>query len=260
MTFEERLQQMLARVASGQTKPESAMEELRHLPFQDLDFAKIDQHRLLRQGMAEVIFCPGKTPTQVSEIAEALQASTDLVLASRADADFAQQVLNHYIENHADKLPTSYNEQARMLVWGKIPEADPSLGKVAIVTAGTADLSVAHEAQLVLQCNRIKNDLIADVGVAGLQRVIESLPRLQDADVCIVIAGMDGVLPSVVGGLLACPVIACPSSIGYGSAFEGLSALLTMLNSCAAGITVVNIDNGFGAAVAAFRILHSRCK
>lgn len=261
MMLEERLRLLLARVASGETQAESAMEELRHLPFEDLDFAKVDQHRQLRQGIPEVIFCPGKTPAQVLGIAKALLKKNDFVLASRAEASFAEEVLRLDKESGASSgASPQYFAEACALVWGEIPTADPALGKVTIVTAGTSDLPVAREADFVLKSSAIETDLVIDVGVAGLHRVIESLPRLQSADVCIVIAGMDGVLPSVVGGLVASPVIACPSSVGYGASFEGLAALLTMLNSCAAGITVVNIDNGFGAAVAAFRILSMKRK
>lgn len=260
--LDERLRLLLAKVASGETHADTALEELRKLPFQDLGFAKVDQHRQLRQGLPEVIFCPGKTADQVREIAMKLLEQNDLVIATRASKELAESVLQPDLAAEPkDRNRTGrYFDDARAIVWGTLPQTKTHLGKVVVVTAGTSDLPVAREAEIVLEAAGIDVSVIADVGVAGLHRVISALPKLQEADVCIVIAGMDGVLSSVVGGLVACPVIACPSSIGYGAAFEGLAALLTMLNSCAAGITVVNIDNGFGAAIAAYRILHSKAR
>lgn len=245
---EERLRLLLTRVAKGELSEEAAIEELRNLPFEGIEFATIDHHRHLRQGLPEVIYCPGKSAQQISEIANRLYKNHNLVLATRCSAEQAAELKS--ISPKANHIA-----DARAMLWGEIPEADRSRGHVAVVTAGTADLPVAKEAALVLSSCAISNSLTADVGVAGLHRVLHVLPSLKEASVCIVIAGMDGVLPSVVGGLLKGPVIACPTSTGYGSSFDGLSALLTMLNSCAAGVTVVNIDNGFGAAVAAFRIL-----
>lgn len=255
MMFEERLRILLAKVASGEVRTEAAMAELRNLPFNDLGFARVDQHRQLRQGMPEIIFCPGKTSKQINQIAGKLLHNNDFVLATRASVDQANEVLAL-----SESKSVSYLAEAKSLVWGSLPEPKDELGTVAVVTAGTSDLPVAKEAELVLKAAGIRSKLIADVGVAGLHRVLDALTDLRQAKVCIVIAGMDGVLPSVLGGLLACPVIACPSSIGYGSSFDGLAALLTMLNSCAAGVSVVNIDNGFGAAMAAFRIVQGNTK
>ncbi|MBX9687627.1 MAG: nickel pincer cofactor biosynthesis protein LarB [Candidatus Obscuribacterales bacterium] len=248
---EERLKQLLQKVASSELTIEAAMHELKHLPFEDLGFAKIDHHRQLRQGHAEVIYSPGKTAAQIVEISGRLKPHAALRLATRASAEQAAAILELDPE-------AVYDPDAQMLIWGEFPAIDSALGSVAILTAGTADLKLAAEAELTLKAAAIKSVLISDVGVAGLHRIVKHLDTLSRADVCIVIAGMDGALPSVVGGLLKAPVIACPCSSGYGAAFEGLAALLTMLNSCAAGLTVVNIDNGFGAAMAAIRILQCR--
>jgi len=245
---EENIRKLLARVANGETSQEQALDELRLLPFEGVGFANIDHHRQLRQGMPEVIFCPGKTAAQIVEIAEKLSQHHELILATRADEDLAVAV------RHSSKA-AQYHPESRILSWGKMPAPEPDFASVTIVTAGTSDLPVAREAEFILSACAVPNELIADVGVAGLHRVLHHLPRLQKTAVCIVVAGMDGVLASVVGGLVKCPVIACPTSVGYGSSFNGLAPLLTMLNSCASGVTVVNIDNGFGAAMAAFRIV-----
>lgn len=251
---QDRLKELLQKVAAGDLSVSLAMDDLKHMPFEDLGFAKVDHHRHLRQGMAEVIFSPGKTAAQIVEIASSLQKHNDLVIATRATAELAQAVC------HLDS-DAAYVDDAWSLVWGALPERgqlDPSKGHVAIVSAGTSDWRVAKEAELILAANRVSSEPISDVGVAGLHRIAGQIGKLQAADVCIVIAGMDGVLPSVVGGMVECPVIACPTSTGYGASFDGLAPLLTMLNSCASGVTVVNIDNGFGAAVAAIRILRRR--
>lgn len=243
----DRLQQILNTVASGQMSPEQALELLRDLPYDDLGFAKLDTHRALRQGIPEVIFCQGKTPQQVIDIAKRFRTKHQLVLASRADAGMAQTVLQ--------AIPDAvYHELGRMLVFGSIPDPDESLPVVAVVTAGTADLPVAEEAALVLQSQAVPILRLSDVGVAGIHRLLGNLDTLRKASVVVVVAGMDGALPSVVGGLLEAPVIAVPTSVGYGASFQGLAGLLTMLNSCAAGLTVCNIDNGFGAAIAAIKI------
>ncbi len=226
------------------------MDLLRNLPYEELGFAKIDLHRSLRQGLPEVIFCPGKTAKQVVEIAHRLKQHHELVLASRATPELAAAVLPQL-------QGAIYNELGRMLIFGPLPQPDDSVPAVAIVTAGTADLPVAEEAAVILQSTAIPLVQVTDVGVAGIHRLLGNLELLQSAAVTIVVAGMDGALPSVVGGLLDSPVIAVPTSIGYGASFQGLAALLTMLNSCAAGLTVVNIDNGFGAAVAATKIISS---
>ncbi len=248
---EERLRDLIAKVASGEINEASAFERLRNLPYEDIGFANVDHHRQLRQGLPEVIFCPGKTSQQILGIAAKLSHQNKLVIASRVNAEQAEEITKA-------SQTANYLADSRTILWGDIPEAVEELGHVLIVTAGTSDLPVAREAEIILQCCSISTKLIADVGVAGLHRVITRIPDLREAKVCIVIAGMDGVLPSVVGGLVDCPVIACPTSVGYGASFDGLAALLTMLNSCSSGLTVVNIDNGFGAAIAAFRIMRAR--
>jgi NCAIR mutase (PurE)-related protein len=246
----ERLQAILNTVARGELSPEQALDTLRDLPFEDLGFAKVDLHRALRQGMPEVIFCPGKTSQQVVEICKRLKQHHALVLASRATPEQATAVLAQIPE-------AVYHELGKMIVCGSIPNPDESLPSVAVLTAGTADLPVAEETAIVLQSQGVPVLRLSDVGVAGIHRLLGNVDTLRKASVIVVVAGMDGALPSVVGGLVDIPVIAVPTSVGYGASFHGLAALLTMLNSCAAGITVCNIDNGFGAAVAAFRMVRS---
>jgi NCAIR mutase (PurE)-related protein len=228
--------------------PSAALERLRHLPFEDLSFARVDHHRALRQGQPEVVFCEGKTVEQVVAICERLEAATGSFLGTRA----AQAT--------ADRLSARFPR----LVWNSLartvylPPAQPrpqtDTGTILIVTAGTSDLPVAEEAAVVADAFGHRVARLTDVGVAGLHRLLSSGEQLREAKVVIVVAGMEGALPSVVGGLVAVPVIAVPTSVGYGASFGGLAALLGMLNSCAAGVTVVNIDNGFGAAAAASRI------
>lgn len=246
----QRLTAILNAVARGETAVETAMQELSALPFADLGFAKVDLHRTLRQGLPEVIFCPGKQVEQIVGIANRLRESHSLVIATRAEREVAQRVLE--LDRNA-----SFDASARIIYWGEVPPADPELPVVALLTAGTADLPVADEAAFVLATLRIPVLRFNDVGVAGIHRLLEHYEQIRTASATIVVAGMDGALPSVVAGLVAAPVIAVPTSVGYGASFEGLAALLTMLNSCAAGITVVNIDNGFGAAVAAHRLIAS---
>jgi len=221
------------------------MEKLRHLPFEDLGFARIDHHRQIRRGFPEVIFCPGKTTEQIIRIFEALAARGNNVLATRAKPEVFEAL------SATGKFPgVRYEEMARAIVLEQ-SELPPAKAVLPIVTAGTADMPVAMEAKVTAEIMGQQAELICDVGVAGLHRLFGYLPKLQKANILIVVAGMEGALASVVGGLVSCPVIAVPTSVGYGSSFEGLSALLTMLNSCASGITVVNIDNGFSAAVTA---------
>jgi len=215
------------------------------MPFEDLGFACIDHHRQIRRGFPEVIFCPGKTTEHIIKIFENLAAKGNNVLATRANPEIFETLAK------TGKFPKArYEELARAIVLEqKEPPASSSV--LPIVTAGTADLPVASEAQVTAEIMGQKTELICDVGVAGLHRLFKHLPKLQNANIVIVVAGMEGALASVVGGLVSCPVIAVPTSVGYGSSFEGLSALLTMMNSCAAGVTAVNIDNGFSAAVTA---------
>ena len=235
----------MKQVRNGKIGIEQAIDKLRVLPFEDLGFACVDHHRHLRRGFPEVIFCPGKTTEQIIKIFESLAAKGNNVLATRAE----EQVFEALAKTK--KFPKArYEKLARAIVLEQKKQS-PSKSILPIVTAGTADLPVATEAKVTAEIMGQRTELICDVGVAGLHRLFGHLPKLQKANVIIVVAGMEGALASVVGGLVSCPVIAVPTSVGYGSSFEGLSALLTMLNSCASGVTVVNIDNGFSAAVTA---------
>lgn len=243
----EALAALLRDVAAGRTDPDAALAQLRHFPSESLPFATLDHHRALRQGQAEVVFCEGKTTEQVVAICGRLAAATGSFLGTRATAGQAAALV-------AEHPRARWHELARIV---HLPPADPvrNTGRALVVSAGTSDLPVAEEAAIVLEAFGHEVDRLADVGVAGLHRVLAAGDRLREADVVIVVAGMEGALPSVVGGLVSRPVIAVPTSVGYGAAFGGLAALLGMLNSCAAGVTVVNIDNGFGAAAAASRML-----
>ena len=210
-----------------------------------MGFACVDHHRQIRRGFPEVIYCPGKTTEQIIKIFESLAAKGNNVLATRAEEHVFDALAG------TKKFPRArYEKSARAIVLEQ-KKPKPSKNAIPIVTAGTADLPVASEAKVTAEIMGQRTELICDVGVAGLHRLFGHLPRLQKANIVIVVAGMEGALASVIGGLVSCPVIAVPTSVGYGSSFEGLSALLTMLNSCAAGVTVVNIDNGFSAAVTA---------
>ncbi len=244
----EHLRQLLEQVKSGQLEIDQAMEKLRHLPFEDLGFARVDHHRQLRRGFPEVIFCPGKANDQIIRIFESLAAKGNNVLATRAQPEVFEALAR------TGKFPKArYEELARAIVLEQ-QEVPQSKSVLPIVTAGTADIPVAMEAKVTAEIMGQRTELTCDVGVAGLHRLFGCLPRLQQANIIIVVAGMEGALASVLGGLVSCPVIAVPTSVGYGTSFQGLSALLTMLNSCASGITVVNIDNGFSAAVTATMI------
>ena len=242
----EYLTNLMRKVAEGNTKPEEAVEILKDLPFEDLGFANIDQHRNLRTGYPEAVFCQGKTPEQIAVIMKELARQNANIIGSRAtEADF---------EAVRKVLPDAeYDPQARMIV--RIKEPVPKReGTIAVVTAGTADIPVAEEAAVTAQALGNKVDRIYDVGVAGIHRLFAKLDRIRSANVLIVVAGMEGALASVVGGLVERPVIAVPTSIGYGADVGGISALLSMLNSCANGVGIVNIDNGFGAAYLASNI------
>jgi len=223
----------LEQVKAGEVNVDQAVEKLRHLPFEDLGFACLDHHRQLRRGFPEVIFCPGKTTEHIIKIFESLAAKGNNVLATRAKPEVFEAL------KKTNKFPkVRYEKLARAIV---LEQKEPPASKTVlpIVTAGTADLPVATEAKVTAEIMGQRTELICDVGVAGLHRLFRHLPKLQKANVVIVIAGMEGALASVVGGLMSCPVIAVPTSVGYGSAFEGLSALLTMLNSCAARSTAI---------------------
>jgi hypothetical protein len=244
----DRVRALLAEVAAGRLEVESALGQLDDAPVDDLGFATVDQHRALRQGYPEVVFGQGKTPQQIVTIAERLAMHGDGFLVTRAD-DASRAAL-------AARWPAvEVNALARTALLRAEAPRPRGTRLVAIVTAGTSDLPVAEEAAVTLDATGHPVHRVTDVGVAGIHRILARRETLHDSAVVIVVAGMDGALPSVVGGLVRCPVIAVPTSIGYGAAFGGLAPLLTMLNSCAAGVTVCNIDNGFGAAVAAGRIL-----
>lgn len=236
---EDTLRAMLERVAAGQESIDQAVAALRTLPFEDIGFAKLDHHRTLRWGFPEVIFCPGKTADQVAGIVERLAERSPRLLGTRA-------TLEQFQAAQARVPELRYHEAARALWLEREPDRPLKAG-VMIVAAGTSDLPVAEEAALTLRLMGHQPQVVADVGVAGLHRLLPHVPALQAAHVVIAVAGMEGALASVVGGLVACPVIAVPTSIGYGASFGGLAALLAMLNSCASGVAVVNIDNGFGA-------------
>jgi NCAIR mutase (PurE)-related protein len=242
----EQLEVLLADVAAGRLAPAAALDKLRHLPFEDLPFARIDHHRALRQGFPEVVFCEGKTADQVVAICERLAAATGTFLGTRATVAMAERL--------QAKFPAMvWHHLARIIhLAGDAPLQ--RAGTILVVSAGTSDLPVAEEAAVVADAFGHPVERLIDVGVAGLHRLLAANDQLQRAKVVIVVAGMEGALPSVVGGIVAAPVIAVPTSVGYGASFGGLAALLGMLNSCAAGVTVVNIDNGFGAAAAASRI------
>ena len=241
----ERLERVLSGVQKGTMSVKTALDQLRSLPFEDLGFASLDHHRSIRQGFPEVILCEGKTAAQICRITRALLKHHRPFLATRATREVASAIKR--IDQRA-----VYHEEARI-----VAIRDPKLrlrGHVLVITAGTSDVPVAEEARVTLEVMGSRVETLYDVGVAGIHRLLERRKRLTEANVIVVVAGMDGVLPSVVGGLVSCPVVAVPTSRGYGASFGGLAALLTMLNSCAAGVGVMNIDNGFGAGCLAHRI------
>jgi NCAIR mutase (PurE)-related protein len=237
------LRALLEEVRGGAVDIDAALDRLRHMPFEDLGFAKVDHHRALRHGMPEVVFGQGKTAGQISSIAGALLAQAPNVLVTRIGPEIAAQLR----KEHADA--EYFAASGCLRVWRDRTRFGK--GKIAVVCAGTSDLFVAEEAQVTAEVMGNEVDAIHDVGVAGIHRLMHSRERLADARVVIVCAGMEGALPSVVGGMVMAPVIAVPTSVGYGASFQGLAALLGMLNSCASNVTVVNIDNGFGAGYAA---------
>ena len=240
-----RLEDLLRNVQQGRLELADAMQLLKKLPFEDLGYAKVDNHRCLRNGAPEVIYCESKTIPQIQNIVRVIAENNDNILATRAD----RNVFNRIEEVVPDCV---YHEEARIVVIKPRP-LDP-IGNMAVVCAGTADIPVAEEAVATADLLGSRVETAYDVGVAGIHRLLDKMDRLRAARVIIAVAGMEGALVSVVGGLVACPVIAVPTRVGYGAAFEGLAALLTMLNSCAPGVSVVNIDNGFGAGCLAHRI------
>jgi pyridinium-3,5-biscarboxylic acid mononucleotide synthase len=243
----ESLQQLIQDLYDKKIEPQDAYQRLKTLPYEDLGFAQVDHHRSLRNGMPEVIYCEGKTPEQILTLIRKMdQAETD-ILATRLAPDLYQQIQSD--------LPSQvhYNPEGRTLILQRNP-TQKKVGHILILTAGTSDIPIAEEAVATAGLLGSRVETAYDVGVAGIHRLLDKMDRLREARVIIVVAGMDGALASVVGGLVECPVIAVPTRVGYGAAFEGLAALLTMLNSCAPGVSVVNIENGFGAGCLAHRI------
>jgi NCAIR mutase (PurE)-related protein len=244
----ETILEMLQRVRSGGLKPEEAMERLANLPYEEAGFAKIDHHRSIRNGLPEVIYAAGKTPAQVGEIFFRMAAMGGDVLATRAD-EAAYAAVKALVPE------AQYHPVARIVELRQAHTGNRSTGLLAVLCAGTSDLPVAEEAAVTAEVMGADVRRIYDVGVAGLHRLLAHREEIREAEVVIVCAGMEGALPSVVGGMVGAPVIAVPTSVGYGAAFGGIAALLGMLNSCSPNVTVVNIDNGFGAAYVALMIL-----
>lgn len=237
---------LLREVQSGALSVEDALVKLKSEPFEDLGFAKIDHHRALRQGAAEVVYGAGKTPEQIQRIAERLLAQdVETVLITRISTETAHEIRQH--------ISLQYFDVARIGIAGVMPQ-DTTAGHIVVATGGTSDIPVAEESAITAEAlgNRVVR--LYDVGVAGLHRLLSNLEPLMSARVVVAIAGMEGALASVIGGLVDCPVIAVPTSVGYGASFGGVAALLSMLNSCASGVSVVNIDNGFGAGYLASMI------
>lgn len=239
---------LLEQVADGTASVDQALLKLKEAPYQDLGFAKVDHHRSLRQGMAEVIYGAGKTPEQIRQIILAMQEhGNQTILITRLSPE-AAELLKNLDGFHYEAL-------SRVGIVGLVPEADGK-GNIVVASGGTSDMPVAEEAALTAEVFGNSVIRLYDVGVAGLHRLLDHMDELMSARVVVAVAGMEGALASVVGGLVDCPVIAVPTSVGYGAAFGGLSALLSMLNSCASGVSVVNIDNGFGAGYLASMINH----
>jgi pyridinium-3,5-biscarboxylic acid mononucleotide synthase len=241
------LKQVLQDVATGKASVEEASKKLQHLSFEDIEYAHIDHHRSLRKGFPEVLFGEGKTADQIIGIMEKMLAQENVVLVTRVDDKKADKVLSRFPE-------AVYHNDARMIVWHKTNIQKKGKGKIVVISAGTSDIPVAKEACLTAEA--MGNDVVSvyDVGVSGIHRLFDHRSLLEEASVLIVVAGMEGALPSVVAGLVSRPVIAVPTSIGYGVSLGGLTALFAMLNSCSSNVAVVNIDNGFGAGYMAAMI------
>jgi NCAIR mutase (PurE)-related protein len=251
MTQPENLKLLLEAVAAGEVNPLAALEKIKHFAFEPVgDFAKIDHHRQLRTGFPEVIWGSGKTPEQIAQIMQVMKARSSVVMATRIERDVYEQ-----LQELVDGL--IYYPTARICAIAKPESLVRHPGVISILTAGTADLPVAEEAAVTAQLCGFEVKRLWDIGVAGIHRLLVHRQIIYEADVLIVVAGMEGALPSVVAGMADCPVIGVPTSVGYGTSFAGVAPLLTMLNSCAAGIGVVNIDNGFGAAILAGQILRT---
>lgn len=238
-----RLQSVLKQIRAGEITVPQAMARLRGLTFDDLGFARVDHHRAERCGFPEVIFCPGKMAQDAAKIAQSIMKSGGNLLATRATPEHYEAILGHFPD-------AVYHDKARCIVIKRCTYRRPK-GRILIISAGTSDIPVAEEARVTAEVMDNNVTTLYDVGVAGIHRLLSSHKELQQANVLVVVAGMEGALASVVGGLVARPVIAVPTSVGYGASFGGIAPLLTMLNSCAAGVTVVNIDNGFGAGYVA---------
>jgi len=241
---ENSLKDLLKRVQGGELSVDKALHKLKDLPFEDIGFACIDHHRSLRRGLSEVIFGEGKEVSEILAIMEKMSEQNENIMVTRLSSDKAKQVKKKYPKS-------TYHERARVLILTKHPAKIGGRGTILVISAGTSDLPVAEEAAITARFMGNEVETIYDLGVAGIHRVLSHRERLVSASVIIVVAGMEGALPSVVGGLVDKPVIAVPTSVGYGASFQGIAALLGMLNSCASGVTVVNIDNGFGAGYAA---------
>jgi pyridinium-3,5-biscarboxylic acid mononucleotide synthase len=241
----DQLQRLLESVAAGEVSPEAALRDLAELPYADLGFAKLDLHRELRNGLPEAVYAEGKRTADLKAIVERMLRAHGRVLLTRVRSETAEELL-------ADHPEAVYHERARILTCGDPPKPLP--GSIAVLAAGTSDLGVAEEAAVCAAWFGHEVERCYDVGVAGLHRLLGNLPAIRRADVVVAVAGMDGALPTVVASLVPAPVVAVPTSVGYGASFGGLAALLTMLNGCAPGVGVVNIDNGYGAAVLASRI------
>ena len=242
------IKSILEGVRDGSISTDDALLKLKEKPFVDIDYAKVDMHRGIRQGAAEVIYGAGKTPERICGIIRTMQSNgQDRILITRLSAGAFEYV--------SSEFEADYNEDAKIAIIGNKIQPD-GLGTIVVATAGTSDIPVAEEAALTAEFLGNEVTRIYDVGVAGLHRLLDRLDDIMSAKVIIAVAGMEGALASVIGGLTDCPVIAVPTSVGYGASFEGLTALLSMLNSCASGVTVVNIDNGFGAGYTAHMINH----
>lgn len=262
MTQPDILKSLLESVSQGKVSPEDALDKLKYLAYEPVDgFANIDHHRALRTGFPEVIWGPGKTPEQIARIMETMRDRDASFQGNRASVIMATRIEPSVYTAIQELLPeVVYYPSARICALKNNSEDDRRPGTIGLLSAGTADLPVAEEAAVTAELCGFRVQRLWDVGVAGIHRLLSNVQVLADADVLIVVAGMEGALPSVVAGLADCPVIAVPTSVGYGASFHGLSALLTMLNSCAAGIGVVNIDNGFGAAILAGQILRTAAR
>jgi len=243
------IKNILEAVARGRMTADEGLKRLGDLPFEDLGFAKLDHHRSLRTGVPEVIFAPGKTDEQILKIFERMVKAGSDVLVTRVESRVFKKIKRKF-------KGVQYSEAARIIYLCKHRRNKDSGWSIAVVSAGTADMAVAEEAAVTAEAFGAKVERIYDVGVSGIHRLLAYQDMIQEAKVIIVVAGMEGALASVVGGLTPAPVIAVPTSVGYGASFNGLAALLAMLNSCAPGVTVVNIDNGFGAAVAAVKMMY----